>query len=46
MWLYKGKEINSLEDFGENPPFGFIYIVTHTPTGKKIYREKTTISYI
>lgn len=40
MWLYKGKEINSLEDFGENPPFGFIYIVTHTPTGKKYIGKK------
>lgn len=40
MWLYKGKEINNLEDFGENPPFGFIYIVTHIPTGKKYIGKK------
>jgi len=40
MWLYNGKEINNLEDFGENPPFGFIYIVTHIPTGKKYIGKK------
>ena len=40
MWLYNGKEINNLEDFGENPPFGFIYVVTDTPTGKKYIGKK------
>jgi ubiquinone biosynthesis protein Coq4 len=34
MWLYKEKEIKELTDIPENT-FGFIYVVTHTPTGRK-----------
>jgi hypothetical protein len=41
MWLYKEKEIQTVEDFGENSPFGFIYIVTHLPTGKKYLGKKS-----
>ena len=33
-WLYQNKKISSLEDIQQNP-FGFIYITTHTPTGKE-----------
>ena len=38
------KEYNSLEDFPEGM-YGFIYIVTHTPTGKAYVGKKlyTTI---
>jgi hypothetical protein len=33
MWLYKGKQISCVEDFGQPTPYGFIYITIHTPTG-------------
>lgn len=33
MWLYNGKVIETIEDFGQPTPFGFIYIVTHISTG-------------
>lgn len=39
-WLYNNKEINSLEDFGENIPFGFIYEVQYIETGKKYIGKK------
>jgi hypothetical protein len=39
-WLYKNKEIQSLEDLGENI-FGFIYITTHILTGKKYLGKKS-----
>jgi len=38
MWLYKGKEINTIEDMPEGS-FGFIYEVTHN-TGKKYLGKK------
>lgn len=40
MWIYNNKEINNIEDLGEPIPFGFIYIVTHIPTGKKYLGKK------
>jgi len=40
MWLYKGKEIKELSDMPGNP-FGFIYVVKHTPTGRKYLGKKT-----
>lgn len=40
-WLYKNKEINSLEDFGNITPFGFIYVTIHIPTGKKYLGKKS-----
>jgi hypothetical protein len=40
MWLYKNKEISSIEDIPQNT-FGFIYITTHTPTGKKYLGKKS-----
>jgi len=41
MWLYKNKVIESLEDL-PNDIIGFIYITTHTPTGKKYLGKKST----
>jgi hypothetical protein len=43
-WTYKGKLITELSDMGEITPFGFIYEVTHTPTGKKYIGKKQLIS--
>ena len=40
MWLYKEKVINSLEDFPQDT-FGFIYIVTHKPSGKSYIGKKS-----
>jgi len=39
-WLYKNKEINSIEDFPKDA-FGFIYITIHLPTGKKYLGKKS-----
>jgi hypothetical protein len=44
MWLYKGSEINQLADMPEPQPFGFIYEVTHLPTGRKYLGKKQLIS--
>jgi hypothetical protein len=41
MWKYKEQIIENIEDFGEETPFGFIYIVTHIPTGKKYLGKKS-----
>ena len=40
MWKFNGKDINSIEDMGENIPHGFIYIVTHIPSGKRYIGKK------
>ena len=39
-WLYQGEEISSIEGF---PPltYGFIYIVTHLPSGKSYIGKKS-----
>ena len=43
MWLYQNKEIKELSDMpGDN--FGFIYEVTHLPTGRKYLGKKQLIS--
>ena len=43
MWLYQKKEIKELSDMpGDN--FGFIYEVTHLPTGRKYLGKKQLIS--
>jgi hypothetical protein len=39
MWLYKNKVIENVEEMPENT-FGFIYEVTHQPTGKKYIGKK------
>jgi len=44
MWLYKDREINELTDMPEPQPFGFIYEVTHIPTGRKYLGKKQLIS--
>jgi len=43
MWLYQNKEIKELTDMPEST-FGFIYEVTHTPTGRKYLGKKQLIS--
>lgn len=43
MWLYQGKEIKEITDMPENI-FGFIYIVTHIPTGRKYLGKKQLMS--
>ena len=43
MWLYKDKQINELTDMPEHS-FGFIYEVTHLPTGRKYLGRKQLIS--
>ena len=43
MWLYKNKEINSIEDMPIDT-FGFVYLVTHTPSGKKYLGKKQLIA--
>jgi hypothetical protein len=40
MWLYKNKEILSLEDLPQNT-YGFIYISIHQPTGKSYIGKKS-----
>ena len=39
MWLYNEKVIVNIEDFPQNT-FGFIYIVTHKPSGKSYIGKK------
>lgn len=36
-WTYKGKKVDSIPDEYE----GFVYLITNTKNGKKIYRQKT-----
>ena len=40
MWLHKEKVINSLEDMPQNT-FGFVYIVTHNPSGISYIGKKS-----
>ena len=40
MWLYQGKEVLSLEDLPQDT-YGFIYIVTHLPSGKSYIGKKS-----
>ena len=39
MWIYEGKPIESMENMPEGT-FGFVYEVTHNPTGKKYIGKK------
>jgi hypothetical protein len=43
MWLYQEQEVKELTDMPENT-FGFIYEVTHIPTGRKYLGRKQLIS--
>lgn len=38
-WIYKNEEVKSLGDFPKET-FGFVYQITHTPTGKKYIGKK------
>ena len=40
MWLYNNTPINTIEDIPEGT-FGFIYITTHIPTGKRYLGKKS-----
>lgn len=42
-WTYKGKVIKKLEDFPKGS-FGFVYSLTHKPTGRKYIGRKNLIS--
>ena len=42
-WIYKGKVITEISDMPENT-FGFIYEVTHLPTGRKYLGKKQLMS--
>lgn len=39
MWFYNKKEVRSIEDMPENA-YGFIYEITHIPSGKKYIGKK------
>ena len=39
MWYYKEKQISSIEDMPEGT-YGFVYEITHNPTGKKYLGKK------
>ena len=43
MWLFEGKVIESIEDMPEGT-FGYVYQVTHIPTGLKYIGKKQLIS--
>ena len=40
MWLYNNTPLNTIEDMPEGT-FGFIYITTHIPTGKRYLGKKS-----
>ena len=42
-WIHKSKVITEISDMPENT-FGFIYEVTHLPTGKKYLGKKQLMS--
>jgi len=46
-WLYKGKKVENIEDFGKHTPFGFVYLISNTVDGriyigKKFLQHKKT----
>lgn len=40
MWIYRDKEISSIDDMPDDV-IGFVYEITHIPTGKKYIGKKT-----
>lgn len=46
MWIYKGKEIKNIEDFGNITPFGFIYKITNLTNNHFYIGKKQLISKI
>lgn len=43
-WFYKDQEITDINQLPENT-FGFIYEITHIPSGKKYIGKKQVMSY-
>ena len=43
MWLHENKEVTSIEEMPEGT-FGYVYQVTHIPTGLKYIGKKQLIS--
>ena len=46
-WLYNGKKVENIEDFGEYIPFGFVYLISNIVDGriyigKKFLQHKKT----
>lgn len=42
-WLYNGEEVSSIDEFPENTQ-GFVYKITHIPTGNYYIGKKSIIS--
>lgn len=42
MWTYKSSTVNTVEDIPEDT-FGFVYQVTHVPTGRKYIGKKQLV---
>jgi hypothetical protein len=40
MWLYKNKQVRSLEDLPKDS-FGFVYEISHNKTGRKYIGKKS-----
>jgi|TARA_R110001592_G_scaffold9764_1_gene51605 hypothetical protein len=38
-WIYKNQEVTEMSDFPDNT-YGFVYVITHLPTGKKYIGKK------
>ena len=43
-WTYKTHQIGDITQFPENT-FGFVYIVTHKPSGKSYIGKKVLLFY-
>lgn len=43
MWVYENKEITNIDQFSEDT-IGFVYLITHIPTGKKYIGKKILTS--
>lgn len=44
MWIYKDQKIEKIEDFGDLPPYGFVYRITNIETGKFYIGKKQLFS--
>lgn len=40
MWIYKGKQIESVDDLPDGKWMGFVYLITNTLTGKMYIGKK------
>ena len=43
-WTYQNQEITEISDF-PNDTYGFVYKITHLPTGKSYIGKKNSIFY-